>query len=194
MPEEKQLQDRLKAEYGINKNVSKALTEEECKELEQSLQSQPSLVKLVESLVAKNQELGKNNANIGRQNGQSKKKLEALQVEHQKLENTIAKLEKSNGSSRDRRDKLSQEQQQLAAQIQQLTTENKNLFGKVQTLTTQNDQLTDANEILKKDNKDLKNIVDQIRLRLARDTQALLQYEDSEIRRALIRLFRWTLG
>ena len=47
---------------------------------------------------------------------------------------------------------------------------------------------------LKKDNKELKNVVDQIRLRLARDTKMLLQYEDSEIRKALIRMFRWTLG
>ena len=47
---------------------------------------------------------------------------------------------------------------------------------------------------LKKDNKELKNVVDQIRLRLAHDTKMLLQYEDSEIRKALIRLFRWTLG
>jgi hypothetical protein len=54
--------------------------------------------------------------------------------------------------------------------------------------------LTEANTQLKKDNKDLKNIVDQIRLRLARDTKELLEYEDNEIRKALIRLFRWTLG
>ena len=64
----------------------------------------------------------------------------------------------------------------------------------MQTLTSQNDELIDANTKLKKDNKDLKNIVDQIRLRLARDTKMLLEYEDSEIRKALIRLFRWTLG
>ena len=74
------------------------------------------------------------------------------------------------------------------------TIENKTLSSKVQTLSTQNDELVDANEQLKKDNKDLKNIVDQIRLRLARDTKMLLEYEDSEIRKALIRLFRWTLG
>ncbi|MEQ9669030.1 hypothetical protein [Coleofasciculus sp. G2-EDA-02] len=56
------------------------------------------------------------------------------------------------------------------------------------------EELVDANEKLKKDNRDLTNIVDQIRLRLARDTKMLLEYEDSEIRKALIRLFRWTLG
>jgi predicted RNase H-like nuclease (RuvC/YqgF family) len=66
--------------------------------------------------------------------------------------------------------------------------------AKVETLTSQNTELTGANEQLKKDNKDLKNIVDQIKLQLARDTKALLQYEDNQIRRAVIKLFRWTLG
>jgi FtsZ-binding cell division protein ZapB len=68
------------------------------------------------------------------------------------------------------------------------------LVSQVQVLTTQNDELTIANTQLKKENRDLKNIVDQIKLRLARDTKALLQYENSELRKAVIRLFRWTLG
>ena len=44
------------------------------------------------------------------------------------------------------------------------------------------------------ENKDLKNLVDAIKLRLTKDIQELLKYEDSEIRKALIRLFQWTLG
>jgi hypothetical protein len=64
----------------------------------------------------------------------------------------------------------------------------------VQTIVTEKDELAEANNQLKRDNKELKNIVDQIRLRLARDTKMLLQYEDSELRKAVIRLFRWTLG
>ena len=121
-------------------------------------------------------------------------RLKSLQAEHEKLEKEIAELEKSNTSLGDRRGQLSQEQQQLEAQIQQLSAENRTLSIEVQRLTTHNDELVDANKQLKKDNKDLKNIVDQIRLRLARDTKMLLEYEDSEIRKALIRLFRWTLG
>lgn len=61
-------------------------------------------------------------------------------------------------------------------------------------MITRNDELVDVNDQLKKENKDLKNIVDQIRLRLARDIDELLRYEDSELRKAMIRLFRWTLG
>jgi len=89
---------------------------------------------------------------------------------------------------------LLKEQQALENQINELTADNKNLSLKVQTLITRNDELSEANDRLKRDNKELKNVVDQIRLRLARDTKMLLQYEDSEIRKALIRLFRWTLG
>ncbi len=51
-----------------------------------------------------------------------------------------------------------------------------------------------ANDELKKDNKKLKNIADQIKLKLAIDTKQLLQYQDSEIRQRLIKLFKWTLG
>lgn len=47
---------------------------------------------------------------------------------------------------------------------------------------------------LKKDNRDLKNTVDKIRLGLAQRIRDLLEYEDSEIRRALLTWFRGTLG
>ncbi|HEY9833975.1 MAG TPA: hypothetical protein V6D26_25715, partial [Stenomitos sp.] len=55
-------------------------------------------------------------------------------------------------------------------------------------------ELSQVNEELKKDNKDLKNIIDAIKLRLAIDVKSLLRYEDSEIRKALIKLFNSTLG
>jgi uncharacterized protein (DUF3084 family) len=90
--------------------------------------------------------------------------------------------------------RLEEEHQQLEADMQSLFSNNQFLAAKVQALTAQNDELIAANDQLKKDNKDLKNIVDQIKLQLAKDTKALLQYEDSEIRKGLIRLFRWTLG
>lgn len=93
-----------------------------------------------------------------------------------------------------RKQQLSQEHQALESQVKNLEQDNHNLSFKVQTLIGHNDELMAANTQLKKDNKDLKNLVDQIRLRLARDTKMLLQYEDSEIRKVLIRLFQWTLG
>jgi len=194
MPTKTALQDTLKEKYSINKNITQPLSVVECEEFLALLDSQPSAIKIVESFIAKNEELSRNNRNYGQQRSQAQKKLKSLQVEHEKLEKEIKELEKSNGSLGDRKSQLSQEHQELAAQVQQLSSENEVLSSKVQSLTTHNDELVDANEKLKKDNKDLKNIVDQIRLRLARDTKMLLQYEDSEIRKVLIRLFQWTLG
>jgi chromosome segregation ATPase len=55
-------------------------------------------------------------------------------------------------------------------------------------------ELSKVNEELKKDNKDLKNILDAVKLRLAIDVKNLLRYEDSEIRKALIKWYKSTLG
>lgn len=194
MPTKRELQDTLKAKYGINKNITQPLSPEDCAGLLTLLQSQIGATKLVESFIAKNEELSQKNRYFGRQRSQAETKLASLQSEHEKLESAIAKLEKLNQARNNRKAQLSQEQEELEAQIQQLSAQNQELSSKVQNLTTQNDELVDANKVLQQENKDLKNIVDQIRLRLARDTKMLLEYEDSEIRKALIRLFRWTLG
>jgi predicted RNase H-like nuclease (RuvC/YqgF family) len=61
-------------------------------------------------------------------------------------------------------------------------------------LLTENRQLQKINEELKRDNKRLKNIVDMIKLKLAQQTKEILQYEDSEIRKAVIKIFKSTLG
>ena len=90
--------------------------------------------------------------------------------------------------------KVQKQEREIEAEIQSLSFKNDTLEAKVKALTYQNNQLIEANEQIKKDNKALKNLVDQIRLKLAIDTKKLLQYEDSEIRRELVRLFKWTLG
>lgn len=90
--------------------------------------------------------------------------------------------------------KREQEREKYEADIQNLSFKNNVLEAKVKALTSQNDELMTADKQLKKDNKDLKNIVDAIKLKLAIDTKKLLQYEDSEIRRELVKLFKWTLG
>ena len=194
MASKNELQNILKEKYGINKNISQALDSEHCGQLLAILQSQPSTVKLVDSFVSKNSALSQNNRHFGQLRSQAEKKLQALQAEYQHLEKSIKELELSKGVLDSRKQHLSQEHQALEAEISRLSAQNETMAAKVQTLTTQNDDLIQANEQLKKDNKDLKNVVDQIRLRLARDTKMLLQYEDSQIRKALIRLFRWTLG
>ena len=194
MPSKKELQAILQDRYGINKNISQSLGTEDCEQLLATLQTQPSAVKLVDSYAAKNSELGKNNRYYGQLRSNAEKKLNKLQSEYQQLESQIEAMEKAKADLSDRKTVIAKETAALEAEIKQLTIEKLSLTSRVKMLTTQNDELVDANTQLKKDNKELKNVVDQIRLRLARDTKMLLQYEDSEIRKALIRLFRWTLG
>jgi vacuolar-type H+-ATPase subunit I/STV1 len=101
-----------------------------------------------------------------------------------------------------------QEREKYETEIQNLLSKNVILETKTSSVNPQdndlievnkqlkkdNSELIKINEQLKKDNKDLKNIVDMIKLRLAQDTNKLLKYEDSEIRKAVVQLFKWTLG
>ncbi|MFN6570886.1 hypothetical protein [Dendronalium sp. ChiSLP03b] len=87
-----------------------------------------------------------------------------------------------------------QEQEKSEAEIQRLSDTNKVLEMKIKTINSHNNELIQANDQLKQDNKALKNLIDEIRLKLAINTKKLLQYEDSEIRKALIIMFKSTLG
>ncbi|MBH8555863.1 hypothetical protein I8751_26665 [Nostocaceae cyanobacterium CENA357] len=87
-----------------------------------------------------------------------------------------------------------QEKEKYEVEIQKLFERNKILEAQFQNINFQNSELIQANDQLKKDNKSLKNIIDAIKLKLALDTKRLLQYEDSEIRKALINMFKSTLG
>lgn len=194
MASKDELQSSLKEKFGINKNISQALTKEECERLFDLLCSEPSAAKLVSSFADKNSSLGRNNATYAKARNQAERKFETLQAEYQQLEKSIESIEAAKLYLEKRKRELEEEQKKLEAEVQNLSSTNQSLKSNVQTLTTQNDELIVANTQLKKENKDLKNIVDQIRLRLARDTKMLLQYEDSEIKKAVIRLFRWTLG
>lgn len=75
---------------------------------------------------------------------------------------------------------------QLQAKLQALESDRDEILAS-------KDKLKKVNEQLIKDNRDLRNIVDHIKLKLARDMKSLMRYEDSEIRRAVIRLFKQTL-
>ena len=194
MPSKKELQALLKEKYDINLNVSQALSAEECELLLTSLQGQPHMRKLVESFAEKNTDLGRRNRHFGSLRSSAEKRLEKLQTDYQQLEDQIAQMEQAKVGLVNRKQVITAETQALEADIQRLNAEKQYLDKQVKVLSSQNSELTDANQQLKKDNKDLKNVVDQIRLRLAKDTKELLRYEDSEIRKALIRLFRWTLG
>jgi hypothetical protein len=79
--------------------------------------------------------------------------------------------------------------------------ENKDLQNQTKILDSQNTKLTKTNEQLvevkdklEKENRSLKNLVDAIRLRITIDGGKLLQYEDSEIRKALSKWFKGIQG
>lgn len=194
MESKDELQNRLKDKFNVNKNITQPLSKEECERLLSLLSNEPSIAKLVESYATKNFSLGRNNANYARARSQAERKLEVLNSEYLQLQESIKSAEEKNKNLEVKKRLLEEEQRNLEAKVQSLSTKNQSLASKVQTLTTNNDELVSANTKLKKENKDLKNIVDQIKLRLAKDTKALLQYEDSEIRKALIKLFKWTIG
>jgi hypothetical protein len=75
-----------------------------------------------------------------------------------------------------------------------LLARNTSLEIQVKKLISEKAELFQANEGLKKDNKALKNLVDEIKLKIAISTKQILKYEDSEIRQALVKFFSWTLG
>lgn len=194
MTSKDELQTVLKSKYSINKNISQPLTLEECTRLLYLLEHEVGAAKLVESFAQKNSTLGDNNRIYGRMREHSERKLESVKAEYLELEDSIKKLEESKTTLESKRQQLEQEKKNLESEIQNLSSDNLNLSTKVDQLTSNNNELLEANDELKKDNKSLKNIVDAIRLRLARDTNELLKYEDNELRKALIRLFKWTLG
>lgn len=87
-----------------------------------------------------------------------------------------------------------EEKETIESKIETLCSENQTLGSKIQALVSQKNELIEVNNQLKQDNKALKNIIDEIKLRLAISTKSLLKYEDSEIRKAVIKLFNSTLG
>jgi hypothetical protein len=99
---------------------------------------------------------------------------------------------------------LSSRQRLQAAQKGQVTKkvkeievkalENQDLSQKAVSLVVEKEKLVKVNEELKKDNKDLKNLVDRIKLQIAIDVRKLMQYEDSEIKRALSKWFKGSQG
>lgn len=194
MASKDELQNVLKEEYGINKNISQPLSQEECEKLLSLLSSQTFAVKLVKSFVSKNSSLGKNNALFGRMRNQAEKRLETLQSEYHSLEQSIRNLESSKLALESRKKQLEEDKAKLEADINNLSSENKSLGRKVKTLASQNTELTEANDELKKDNKYLKNLIDAIKLKLTIDVKNLLKYEDSELRKALVKWFKGTQG
>lgn len=98
-----------------------------------------------------------------------------------------AKIDRLINSQREEKDKRE-------AEIQSLNSKSNLVEDRLKAITSQNKDLIVVNEQLMKDNKTLKNLIDEIRLKLAINTKKIIQYEDSEIRKAVIHLFKSTLG
>lgn len=108
-------------------------------------------------------------------------------AENKRLESVISQLENKAKS-------VILQNEELVRINEQLKKDKSELVKASEQIKKDNNELVRVNEQLKKDNKDLKNIVDAIKLRLAIDMKNLLRYEDSEIRKALVKLFNSTLG
>jgi chromosome segregation ATPase len=194
MASKKDLQDELKSHYGINKNISDALSLQECQDMMTLLESESSAARLVEAFISKNVELGNNNKRIGQQRAQAEKKLDATQKEYNDLQISIKQIENSNLGLVERKKAIEEATKALEVEIKTLTERSQSLEKIVTTLKSEKQELVTVNDELKKDNKRLKNLVDAIRLKFSKDVNKLLQYDDSEIRKALVKMYKSTLG
>jgi hypothetical protein len=111
--------------------------------------------------------------------------------------NQIALLEQQYQADIKQRDlQLARSKQQVigADSPEQSDSHNQQLLARVKELEVDNRSLTKVNAELKKDNKSLKNIVDSIRLQIAKDMKGILKHQDSDLRQAILKLFKSTQG
>jgi serine phosphatase RsbU (regulator of sigma subunit) len=78
----------------------------------------------------------------------------------------------------------------LQQQVQQQKDRADGLVKQVEELNTNNQLFVKVNAELKQDNKHLKNLVDAIRLQIVKDMRGLLRYQDSELRQAIMKLYK----
>lgn len=98
--------------------------------------------------------------------------------------------------------KKNKEIQQYIVEIEQLTKEISTSSGneavelnkQIVELKTKISKLVETNDSLMKDNRNLKNIVDEIRLKITQEFKHLLQLQDSDLKKGLVRLLKSTLG
>jgi chromosome segregation ATPase len=215
MASKKELQAILKDRYSVNIGISEVLTVIECQRLMTLLDSEPSAVKLVESFVDKNIDLGNRSRQFGKQREQAQKRFETAQAEYaalhqiegsnqaleqrkQELEKEAAlamqNLERSRANLEQQKLHLEQASQVLEAEVSALQTKTQKLEGQVKILNSEKKELVDVNDDLKKDNKRLKNLFDAIRLNFSREMRQVLKTEDSELRKAIAKLYKSMLG
>jgi 5-methylcytosine-specific restriction endonuclease McrA len=177
MASKQELQTTLKKQYGINKNISQALDQEDCEQLVATLEKQPSLTKLVQSFIAKNKELGQNNRYYGQLRSKAEQKFKTLKTECNQLEQKIEILKQQTlkqqtlkqqiATPEQNQEKLDEQhiekittpeqnqeevgepRQSLEVEIQALRVQNQNLDSRLRDLRTHNHKLTVAHQQLK---------------------------------------------
>ena len=95
------------------------------------------------------------------------------------IEEFKQKLKENNGNSNHK--------PEIEKELTNLIEQNRELIAK-------QEKSIKANHALQKDNKNLKNIVDAIKLRFTIETKHLLKLENSELKQGLIKLLHTTLG
>lgn len=121
-------------------------------------------------------------------------KINSLSWENNELSQVNDNLKKDKVELLKVKDELGKDKKELEIIKEKIEKDKIELSRLNQQLKKDKTELSQVNEELKKDNKDLKNILDAIKLRLAIDLKNLLRYEDSEIRKALIKWYKSTLG
>jgi hypothetical protein len=115
-------------------------------------------------------------------------------IKQRDLQITLLRQQVTGANSPDIAQQIELMQQQHRVVIEQKDLQNQQLSAQVKELEVDNRSLTKVNTELKKDNKSLKNIVDSIRLQLAKDMKGVLKNQDGDLRQAILKLFKSTQG
>jgi hypothetical protein len=115
-------------------------------------------------------------------------------IKQRDLQLALLKKQVTGADSPEQAQQIELMQQQYRVVIEQYESQNQQLSARVKELEVDNRSLTKVNTELKKDNKSLKNIVDSIRLQLAKDMKGVLKNQDSDLRQAILKLFKSTQG
>lgn len=121
------------------------------------------------------------------QKGQVNRKLKELAKKEEKIHDLVKQIVNLKENA------FCAELVELQAQLQALESDRDAILAGKDELEKQTEKLKEVNDMLMKDNRRLRNVLDQIKLKIAQDMKSLLRYQDSEIRRAAIRLFQKTI-
>lgn len=89
---------------------------------------------------------------------------------------------------------LDSQKQQFSIVIEKFGEQKQELDKKLKDADVEREKLIEINNLLKQDNKYLKNLIDAIRLELTQNLYVILKSKNSDIRQAVAKLIKSTLG